>query len=191
MQAGWTAPNRALTAWWPDRQWLSGNPSMMAKMGHGWSFETANAVWAYDRAILPFFWACYMPEKFGAAQFYLMGLRDSEGEMLRGKNNYRFRIPADVPVAKFWSVIVYSQLTKSFVPNSLDHFGPDSYETSKLKRNADNSVDIYIGNDAPKGFESNWLPSAGQDFFVMFRLYGAAKSFYEKTREAPDIERVK
>ena len=127
----------------------------------------------------------------GAAQFYLMGLRDSEGEMLRGKNNYRFRVPADVPVDKFWSVIVYSQLTKSFVPNPLDHFGLDSYEKSKLKRNADNSVDIYIGNDAPKGFESNWLPSAGQDFFVIFRLYGPAKSFYEKTWEAPDIERVK
>jgi hypothetical protein len=43
---------------------------------------------------------------------------------------------------------------------------------------------------APKGFESNWLPSAGEDFFVIFRFYGPQKSVYEKTWTAPDIEKV-
>ena len=48
-----------------------------------------------------------------------------------------------------------------------------------------------MGNDKPQGFESNWLPTAGEDFFVFFRLYGPAKSVYDKSSKAPDIERMK
>ena len=192
MQHGWTTPDRALAAWWPDRQWVGPNPPVYKKMGHGWSYETADAVWSYDRAIAPYFWADYMPAKLGGEQMYLIGLRDSEGQMLSGKSNYRFRVPADVPVDKFWSVIAYSQKTKSFIPNELDRAGLDSYEKGKsLKQNSDGTVDIYMGNDKPEGFESNWLPTAGEDFFVFFRLYGPAKSVYDKTWKAPDIERVK
>jgi hypothetical protein len=119
-----------------------------------------------------------------------MGLRDSKGQLLSGKKSYRLRVPADVPVDKFWSVIVYSQLTKSFVPNSQNRFGLDSYDKSKLKTNPDGTVDIYLGNRAPKEFESNRLPSAGEDFFVIFRLYGPAKSVYEKTWIMPDIDQI-
>jgi hypothetical protein len=63
-------------------------------------------------------------------------------------------------------------------------------EKSKLKANADGSINIYLGNAAPKGEEKNWLPSAGEDFFVIMRYYGPAKSLYEKTWSMPDIERV-
>jgi len=95
-----------------------------------------------------------------------------------------------VPVDKFWSVIAYSQRTKSFIPNSQNRFGLDSYENSKLKTNPDGSVDIYFGNEAPKGYESNWLPSAGEDFFLIFRLYGPEKSVYDRTWRMTDIEQV-
>lgn len=77
------------------------------------------------------------------------------------------------------------------IPNQLDRAGLDSYEKGKsLKQNPDGTVDIYMGNDKPQGFESNWLPTAGEDFFVFFRLYGPAKSVYDKTWKAPDIERM-
>jgi hypothetical protein len=190
MQNGWVTPGEALTAWWPGRQWMNMNPAVISRMGQAWSFETPDAVWTYDRAITPFFWANYLPQKLGGQQLYLMGLRDSKGELLSGKKSYRLRVPTDVPVDKFWSVILYSQLTKSFVPNSQNQFGFDSYDKSKLKTNPDGTVDIYFGDKAPKGFEGNWLPSAGEDFFVIFRFYGPAKSVYEKTWAMPDIERA-
>jgi hypothetical protein len=50
--------------------------------------------------------------------------------------------------------------------------GLDSYEASRLKRNSDNSVYIYLGERALQGCEDNWLPLAGEDFFVIFRFYG-------------------
>jgi hypothetical protein len=190
MQRGFVTPGRAMTPWWPDRQWADMNPALLKKMGQGWSFETEDAVFFYDRAIAPFFWANYLPAKLGGQQLYLMGLRDSKGRLLSGKQSYRMRVPADVPVEKFWSAIVYSQRTKSFIPNPTGRVGLDSYDKARLKTNPDGSVDLYFGAQAPKGFEDNWLPAAGEDFFLIFRLYGPEKSVYEKTWKLPDIERI-
>lgn len=190
MQRGWVTPSAALTPWWQNRQWGNVNKEMLERMGEGWSFESADAVYTYDRAIAPFFWANYLPKKLGGEQLYLMGLRDAKGQLLLGNGNYRLRVPADVPVDKFWSVIAYSQKTKSFIPNPLGQVGLDSYDKSKLKANADGSVDLYFGRTAPKGRESNWLPSAGQDFFLIFRFYGPGKSVYERTWTMPDVERI-
>lgn len=190
MQKGWVTPGQALTAWWSGGQWMNVNPAMLAKMGTGWSFETADAVWTYERAIAPFFWANYLPQKLGGDQLYLMGMRDTHGVLFSGRSSYRLRVPGDVPVDKFWSAIVYSQRTKSFIQNKLDRVGLDSYDKSKLKVNADGSVDLYFGAGAANGFERNWLPSSGEDFFVIFRFYGPSKSVYEKTWRLSDIERL-
>jgi hypothetical protein len=191
MQDGWVTPGKALTVWWPNRQWMNVNPALLKRIGEGWSFETADAVWTYDRAIAPFFWANYLPQKMGGQQLYLMNMRDSTGAPLVGSGNYKIRVPSDVPVDKFWSVIVYSQKTKSFIPNPQNKVGLDSYDKTKLKMNADGSTDIYLGNKAPPaGFESNWLPSSGQDFFLIFRFYGPQKSVYDKSWVAPDVERL-
>jgi hypothetical protein len=190
MQYGFVTPGKAMTSWWPDRQWMNMNPAMMARMGEAWSFTTADAVYSYDRAIAPFFWANYLPPKMGSEQLYLMGMRDSTGALLSGKQNYVVRVPADVPVDKFWSIIVYSLKTKSFIPNTLGQVGLDSYEKSKLKANTDGSINIYLGSSAPKGEETNWLPSSGEDFFVIMRYYGPGKSVYDKTWSMPDIRRM-
>ncbi len=190
MQHGFVTPGEALVPWWAGKHWMGPNPAVAKDMGEAWSFETENALMFYERAILPFFWANYLPQKLSGDQFYLMGLRDSTGRLLSGKGSYRLRVPKDVPVDKFWSAIVYSQLTKSFVPNKLDRVGLDSYQKHELKQNSDGSLDIYLGNAAPKGFESNWLPSAGHDFFVIFRFYGPQKAFHDKSWTMPDIVHV-
>lgn len=190
MQDGFVTPGKALVSWWPETHWMGPNPDVAKNMGVDWSFETGDALLFYDRAIMPFFWANYLPQKLGGDQFYLMGMRDSSGKLLSGTGSYRLRVPANVPVNKFWSAIVYSQLTKSFIPNPLGRVGIDSYEKRELKQNDDGSVDIYFGSTAPKGFERNWLPSAGEDFFVIFRLYGPEKAFHDKSWTMPDIVRI-
>nr|WP_050426306.1 DUF1214 domain-containing protein [Bradyrhizobium tropiciagri] len=149
MQYGFATPGEALAAWWPDSQWMNFNPALEPLMGDAWSFETTDAVWTWQRAIAPFFWANYLPAKLSGEQIYLVGLRDSGGKLLSGKGRYRLRVPADVPVNKFWSVIAYSQKTRSFVPNSLDRGGLDSYAGSDLKANKDGSIDIFLGAAQP------------------------------------------
>jgi hypothetical protein len=37
--------------------------------------------------------------------------------------------------------------------------------------------------------ESNWLPT-GEDFFLIFRLYGPEQALFEKTWTLPDVEKA-
>lgn len=52
-------------------------------------------------------------------------------------------------------------------------------------------MDVYFGPKAPKGKESNWVPTnAKQGFEVLFRLYGPEKAFFNKSWVLPDIEKL-
>src|SRR5262245_22798020 len=57
-----------------------------------------------------------------------------------------------------------------------------------LEQNADGSVAIYFAPEPPGGKESNWVPTGGRDFEVLFRVYGPEKSFFHTTWKLPDME---
>lgn len=60
-----------------------------------------------------------------------------------------------------------------------------------LRKNADGSVDIYIGPKPPARQGSNWLyTAAGRKWFLWFRLYGPEKAALDKCWKLPDIERI-
>jgi hypothetical protein len=66
-----------------------------------------------------------------------------------------------------------------------------SSNTQGLQKNADGSVDVHFGPKAPKGKESNWIPtSADGKFEVLFRFYGPEKALFDKTWKLPDVEQV-
>ena len=61
----------------------------------------------------------------------------------------------------------------------------------KPSRNADGSTDIYFGPTSP-GASKNWiktLPDKG--FFVILRLYGPTKPFFDKSWKPGDLEKIK
>ena len=83
----------------------------------------------------------------------------------------------------------------------MDRVGPNSrrkppYVTrspaSALQRyNEDDSIDLYVSPDAPKGLESNHLKMVGDDgWFIYFRRYAPGQSFFDKTFKLDDFERV-
>ena len=59
-----------------------------------------------------------------------------------------------------------------------------------MKVNEDGSVDVYVGPEAPKGLESNWLPTSGKKPYVWLRLYGPDEAFWDKSFVMPDVELV-
>jgi len=92
-------------------------------------------------------------------------------------------------VREFWYVTAYSLRTSSFFLNStrltLSSLDKD------MRRNADGSVDVYFGSDAPAGKESNWLYiPAGEKWFPWFRVYGPEKPVMDKSWKLPDIEKL-
>jgi len=60
-----------------------------------------------------------------------------------------------------------------------------------VKKNADGSVDIYFGQKAPKGKESNWLPTdPKRRFFLLARFYGPEPAILDGSFELNNIERI-
>ena len=69
--------------------------------------------------------------------------------------------------------------------------GLSSYDKSAMKVNDDGTIDIYFGEKAPAGLDSNWIPTAGEDFFLLFRLYGPEEACFDKSFILPDVEKIR
>jgi hypothetical protein len=141
-----------------------------------------------DRAAA-FAMAYFSAKHLGAGQFYLMVTRDSRGQPLEGKRTYRLTVPAKAPVNQYWSATAYDRETHALIRGT--ERSSRASNSSDLAKNPDGSVDLYFGPKAPAGKESNWVPTAGRDFEILFRLYGPEKPFFEKQWKLPDLERVK
>jgi len=125
----------------------------------------------------------------GAGQFYLMTIKDKNGQGFDGNSTYRLTVPANAPVKQYWSATAYDRATHALIRNM--QWASRSSQTPGLQKNADGSVDIYFGPKSPTGKESNWVPtSADGKFEVLFRLYGPQKPLFDKTWKLPDIEKT-
>jgi hypothetical protein len=61
-----------------------------------------------------------------------------------------------------------------------------------MRKNADGSVDLYMGPKAPAGQEINWIYTpTGKSWFLWFRFYGPEKALFHKSWTMPDIVQVK
>lgn len=61
-----------------------------------------------------------------------------------------------------------------------------------MKKNPDGSVDIHFVPKAPKGKESNWLPTdPNRRFFLLGRFYGPKSEILGGSFILNDIELVK
>lgn len=188
MQWFFVTPGKGLTPYWEDGHWLGPNlPQQQAAAG--FPFVTEDRLLIDERSGGIYFWATFLPKKLGAGSFYLMGLRDSDGDMLDGTASYRLRVPKNTPAGDFWSVIAYSMKTKGFIKGS-DTVGLSSLNANALKANDDGSVDVYFGPEPPAGLRSNWIPT-GEDFFLIFRFYDPKKPLFEKTWQLPEVARIR
>ncbi|VXB77919.1 conserved exported hypothetical protein [Burkholderia sp. 8Y] len=123
----------------------------------------------------------------GAGQFYLATARDRDGQVLNGARSYRLHVPANAPVDQYWSATVYDRATHALVRDTA--WSSRASNDASLQKNADGSVDVYFGPQAPAGKEANWIPTrADVPFEILFRFYGPSKPLYDKTWQLPDLE---
>lgn len=187
MQSLFIKDGGAVATYWDDRQWGVFNLSQeQAKLG--FPFANTDRLLIDERAQF-YFYATYLPKILGGGSFYLVGLKDKNGKLMNGTDTYKLNVPADTPAKDFWSVIPYSMKTKGFIEDA-EVVGLASTGLDKMKKNDDGSVDVFFAPNAPKGMESNWIPT-GEDFFLLFRLYGPDKALFDKTWTLGDVEKVK
>lgn len=142
-----------------------------------------------DHRSLPYTYAFVGIKHLGVGQFYMISLRDKEGDAFEGGNAYRLTVPANVPVSQYWSVTAYDRERHSLIRNMAR--ASRASILPELQKNADGSIDIYFGPEAPAGKESNWVPTdPARKFDLMFRVYGPKKEFFDKVWVLPDVEKV-
>ena len=175
--------------YWPDRHWSF---VMVPDGQHGFEYVTDDAVQIDKRAACWFFFTMY-PKMLDehAGTVYLAPIADSTGEPVEAGKTYKVRVPKDVPARQFWSLTVYERATWAFINNPLDRAGLGSFNMDQMQKNADGSVDVYIGPKAPVGLQSNWIPTLGKEPYVWLRLYGPEEAFWNKSFKMPDVELVK
>jgi hypothetical protein len=88
-------------------------------------------------------------QKTGKGQVYLGTYKDGDGDWLDGGTNYVLHVLPDAPAEAFWSITVHDVDTRCLIKN--DQKIADRSSRMDLLKNADGSVDIYIGPVAPAG----------------------------------------
>jgi hypothetical protein len=128
-------------------------------------------------------------KRLGIGQFYLVNLRDRDGNLFRSDRTYRMRVPAGVPVSQYWSVTMYDGDDHTFIRGNTK-FSVSS-QIPGLRVNHDGSVDVYFGPKAPAGLEANFVETGDSESFeLMFRFYGVGQEVMTKQWQLEDVELV-
>jgi hypothetical protein len=129
-------------------------------------------------------------EMVGVGSQYALNAKDKDGNYLDGGKNYKLNIPANVPAKDFWSVVIYDPQTRSELQTSQPYPSKNN-KRDDLIYNPDGSVDLYFGPEPPEGLERNWTHTVpGKGWFTILRLYGPLESWFDKTWQPGDIERL-
>jgi hypothetical protein len=145
--------------------------------------------YAVDARGVAYSYAYIAIKRLGAGQYYLIAIKDKDGEAYDGAKSYRLHVPPDAPVQQYWSVTAYDRETHALI-KGMDRASRAS-NAADLEKNADGSVDVWFGPKAPDGKESNWIPTdPNRRFELMFRLYGPTKALFDKAWTLPDVEKA-
>lgn len=123
---------------------------------------------------------------------YPQSIRDSRGEALTGRHEYRITFPEGglPPVRAFWSLTMYAS-DRFLVDNEIDRYSIGD-RTDGLRRNPDGSLTLFLQHERPTTAigRANWLPAPEGAFRVSMRLYLPRESALSGRWRLPPVQRV-
>lgn len=137
--------------------------------------------WSYPRANLGDYGQDYLYRGIVALQglgalppaeaMYMKAAGDDGAGNFTGDGLYRLSLPAQIPLDGFWSLSMYEAMPDGqffFTDNPIKRYTIGD-RTPGLKRNADGSLDLWIGRSDPGGDKSaNWLPAPKSGPFALY-----------------------
>jgi hypothetical protein len=171
----------------PTSRWTAPAPPDMVKAAQD-GYADVNLYPIDDRG-MAYSYAFIGIKRLGAGQFYLISIKDKNGDAFDGAGTYRVNVPPNVPVEQYWSVTAYDRETHALIKNMPR--ASRSSQIPEMQKNADGSIDVYFGANAPAGKETNWVPTnPARKFELMARFYGPKKEFFEKVWKLPDVAKL-
>ncbi|QIG51010.1 DUF1254 domain-containing protein [Nordella sp. HKS 07] len=126
----------------------------------------------------------------GVGSAYLGAYKDKDNNWFDGSKTYRLRVPSGPPAKNFWSLTIYDTYDRIPLDNRTQ-VSDISSRKETLKKNADGTVDLYVGPKAPAGFENNWIETLpDKAWFAYFRFYGPEQAYFDRSWKLPDFELV-
>jgi hypothetical protein len=130
----------------------------------------------------------------GVGSQYIVAFKDADGNRLDGAKSYRVTLPPDIPAARFWSLTLYDNETRSMLqtPQRFPRAGSQSYPTPAATADADGTTTVVFGPERPADTpEGNWIQTdEGKGFFAILRLYSPLESYFDKSWRPSEIEAV-
>lgn len=178
--------------YYPNSAWatafVGGNYEWLKDGGEGGRNQDARTLFFYQATVNT---PAMVVKMVGKGSQYAYAATDKNGNYLDGSKTYKLNIPANVPAADFWSVVIYDPQTRSELQTSQE-FPSKNNKRDKLIQNADGSVDLYFGHKMPSGKEANWVQTVpGKGWYTILRLYGPLEPWFDKTWRPGEIELVK
>ena len=128
----------------------------------------------------------------GLGSQYLVAFVDVNGAFFDGARSYAVTLPPDVPEARFWSLTLYDNQTRSMLvtPQRFPRAGSQAYPTPSAVPAADGSVRIHVGPAQPGDTaEGNWIQTMpGKGWFAILRLYSPLPPFFDKSWRIGEFE---
>ena len=130
----------------------------------------------------------------GVGSQYLVANVDENGVPFDGAETYRVRLPKDIPAARFWSLNLYDNQTRSLLQTEqlYPRAGSQDYPSPAAEAEPDGSTVIYCSPTQPDDVApGNWIqtdPERG--WFVILRCYSPLQPFFDKTWRAGEFEQV-
>jgi hypothetical protein len=92
----------------------------------------------------------------GIGQAYLGAYKDKNDKWFDDGKTYKLTVPPNPPANQFWSLTIYDTYDCVGIDNQTQNVDLSSRDED-LRKNADGSVDLYVGPAAPAGYAKNWL----------------------------------
>jgi hypothetical protein len=109
-----------LPQFWEGTHWSFPAPLDLIKSGQA-GFTEPDAYPVDDRG-LAYSYAFIGIKRLGAGQFYLISIRDKDGNALDGGKTYRLTVPPDPPIEQYWSITAYDRETHALIRNAGEPF---------------------------------------------------------------------
>ena len=119
---------------------------------------------------------------------------DEHGAPFDSAKTYRLRLPKDIPAARFWSLNLYDNQTRSLLqtPQRYPRAGSQSQPTPAAEAESDGSTVVYFSPTRPEGVAAgNWIQTdPGKGWFVLLRIYSPLQPYFDKSWRPSEIEAV-